>query len=263
MLSNLNQTKMGDATQVPNFDVIVIGAGFAGLYALYRMRDHLGLTVRAYDSAGGVGGTWYWNRYPGARCDIESIHYSYSFSEKLQQEWEWTERYASQPEILAYLNHVADRFDLRRDIQFNTRVASMVWDEEAHQWQVGFDDGNTARARWVISATGPLTAAPHVPDFAGMNKFSGEVYMTARWPHQDVDLKGKRVAVIGTGPSGIQVIQEIAKDAAYLTVFQRTADYATPLGNGPLVPSELASVKKRYSKIREAARNHFLGIPPI
>ena len=238
----------------------MIGAGFAGLYALHKLRDQLGLSARVYEAASDVGGTWYWNRYPGARCDIESVHYSYSFSEELQQEWEWSERFAGQPEILRYLNHVADRFDLRRDIRFDTRVTSMVWDDAASLWQVGTDTGETFTATFVISGAGNLSV-PKEPEFAGVGSFKGQVYLTGNWLDEDVDLTGKRVGVIGTGSSGIQAISEIAKTAGHLTVFQRTPNYATPIVNRPADPDVVAAVKADYAAVRDASRNHFLGVP--
>jgi cation diffusion facilitator CzcD-associated flavoprotein CzcO len=257
--SKRNSTKPGQEPAA-DFDAIVIGAGFAGLYALHRLRDQMGLSARVFDTASDVGGTWYWNRYPGARCDIESIHYSYSFSEELQQEWEWSEKFAAQPEILCYLNHVADRFDLRRDIQFNTRVTSLVWNEQGSLWQVGTEDGGTATARFVISGAGNLSV-PKKSEFNGIEDFKGEVYQTGKWPHESVDFTGKRVGIIGTGSTGIQAITEIAKQAAHLTVFQRTPNYATPIGNGPADPHETREIKANYAQIRATSRNHFVGIP--
>jgi cation diffusion facilitator CzcD-associated flavoprotein CzcO len=247
-------------TAVTDYDAIVIGAGFAGLYALHKLRDQLGMSVRVYEAASGVGGTWYWNRYPGARCDIESVHYSYSFSEELQQEWQWSERFAAQPEILRYLNHVADRFDLRKDIMFDTRVNSMVWDNAASFWRVGTERGDIATARYVISGAGNLSV-PKAPDFGGVDTFRGEVYLTGNWLDENVDLSGKRVGIIGTGSSGIQAISEIAKTAGHLTVFQRTPNYATPIVNGPADPDEVGAVKADYARVRDASRNHFLGVP--
>src|SRR5579884_79142 len=205
----------------PDFDVVVIGAGFAGLYALYRLRDELGLSTRVYEAGAGVGGTWYWNRYPGARCDTPSVHYSYSFSPDLEQEWEWPEKYPTQPEILRYLNHVADRFDLRRDIQFNTRVVSAVYDNVTNRWMIQTDQGDQVSARYCITAVGCLSA-PNTPKFKGLDSFEGQVYHTSQWPHEGVDLTGKRVGVIGTGSTGIQAIPQIVKQADHVTVFQRT-----------------------------------------
>jgi cation diffusion facilitator CzcD-associated flavoprotein CzcO len=242
------------------FDAVVVGAGFAGLYALHSLRDKLGLSVRVIEMAAGVGGTWYWNRYPGARCDIESYNYSYSFSDELQQDWEWSERFAAQPEILSYLNHVADRFDLRRDIVFETRVVAATFDDETDRWTVETDDGRRARAQFLISGVGNLSAAKD-PEFAGFDEFAGPVYSTARWPHEGVDFTGQRVAVIGTGSSGIQVIPEIAKQAAQLTVFQRTPNYATPIGNGPMDPEFQRLIKANYGEIRARSRNQRAGFP--
>jgi len=248
------------ATAVTDFDAIVIGAGFAGLYALHKLRDQLGLSVRVYEAASDVGGTWYWNRYPGARCDIESVHYSYSFSEELQQDWEWSERFAGQPEILRYLNHVADRFDLRKDILFDTRVNSMVWDDDASLWRVGTELGDTVTARYVISGAGNLSV-PKTPEFDGVESFRGQVYLTGNWLDENIDFTGQRVAIIGTGSSGIQAISEIAKTAGHLTVFQRTPNYASPIVNGPADPDVVRAVKANYAQVREASRNHFLGVP--
>ena len=248
------------ATAVTDFDAIVIGAGFAGLYALHKLRDQLGLSVRVYEAASDVGGTWYWNRYPGARCDIESVHYSYSFSEELQQDWEWSERFAGQPEILLYLNHVADRFDLRKDILFDTRVNSIVWDDDASLWRVGTELGDTVTARYVISGAGNLSV-PKTPEFDGVESFRGQVYLTGNWLDENIDFTGQRVAIIGTGSSGIQAISEIAKTAGHLTVFQRTPNYATPIVNGPADPDVISAVKANYAQVREASRNHFLGVP--
>jgi cation diffusion facilitator CzcD-associated flavoprotein CzcO len=242
------------------YDAIVIGAGFAGLYAVHKLRDQLGLSVRAFDVASDVGGTWFWNRYPGARCDIESFHYSYSFSEELQQEWKWSERFAGQPEILKYLNHVADRFDLRRNIQFNARIVSAVFDETASRWDVTTDTGVQARAQFIISGAGNLSVAKDL-EFPGRETFTGEVYSTGAWPHEGVDFTGKRVGVIGTGASGIQVIPEIAKQAAHLTVFQRTPNYATPIANAPMDDEFENEVKSNYREYRTRSRNHFLGVP--
>ena len=234
------------------FDVVIVGAGIAGLQMLYRVRE-LGLTVRAFEAGSDVGGTWYWNGYPGARCDVESLEYSYQFSAELQQEWEWTERFSAQPEILRYLNHVADRFDLRRDIQFNTRVEALTYDEDAGRWTVRTAAGDETTARFAVMATGCLSSA-NVPEFAGRDTFAGEIYHTGRWPHHDVDFTGKRVGVIGTGSSGIQLIPVVAGQAAELYVFQRTAAYSLPAGNHPLDPAEQAAIKADYAGFR--ARNN-------
>ena len=239
-------------------DVVVIGAGFVGLYAVHRLRDQMGLRVRGIETAADVGGTWYWNQYPGARCDIESVHYSYSFSDELQQDWVWSERYAAQPEILAYLNHVADRFDLRRSFDFGTSVESMTWDDDARRWKV-VTSGGSLTARFIVSGAGNVTI-PKTPEFPGLGDFAGEVISTHRWPQQGVDLTDKRVGVIGTGASGIQLIAAIAPGVGHLTVFQRTANYATPLRNRPTDPEEWEKIRANYSEIRIAARNNFLGV---
>ena len=227
-------------------DVVVVGAGFAGLYALHKLRAQ-GLSVRVLEAAPELGGTWYYNRYPGARCDVESVDYCYSFSDELQQEWNWTEKYATQAEILRYLNWVADRLDLRRDITFNTRVVSAVLDETTLHWTVTTDSGEVLTARFCLMATGPLSAAM-TPDFPGLDSFAGEIYHTAHWPHEPVDFTGKRVAVIGTGSSGIQSIPIIAEQAAHLYVFQRTPNYSVPAGNKPLSAEELDEIKATYAR---------------
>jgi cyclohexanone monooxygenase len=241
-------------------DVVVIGAGFAGLYALHKLRDQMGLDVIGLEAAPDVGGTWYWNRYPGARCDIESLHYSYSFDDQLQREWTWSERYSGQPEILAYLNHVADRLDLRRDIRFNTRVTSMVWDEQARRWRVGTDTADEVFARFVVAGTGNVSI-PKEPEFAGLESFTGPVYATHAWPHEEPELTGRRVGIIGTGASGIQAIPKLAERCGHLTVFQRTPNFATPLRNRPADPDEVAQIKARYTDVRAAARDSFMGVP--
>ena len=222
------------------------------MYMLHRARG-IGLSVRVYEAGDGVGGTWYWNRYPGARCDVESMQYSYQFSDELQQEWEWSERYATQPEILTYANHVADRFDLRRDMQFETRVLSATYDEATARWTVRTDNGSgepeEVSAQFLIMATGCLSSA-RIPDFAGLDTFEGETYHTGRWPHDGVDFTGKRVAVIGTGSSGIQSIPIIAKQAGELVVFQRTASYSVPAYNAPLDVADQRKIKDNYAAFR-------------
>lgn len=233
------------------FDIVIVGAGFAGLYMLHTARG-MGLSARVYEAGDGVGGTWYWNRYPGARCDIESLEYSYSFSEALQQEWQWTERFAGQPEILRYANHVADRFDLRRDIRFSTRVRSAHFDEATARWTVTTEAGETALARYVVMATGCLSST-NLPAFPGIDSFKGERYHTGQWPHHEVDFTGKRVAVIGTGSSAIQSIPIIARQASELVVFQRTANYSIPARNAPLDPQYEQRIKDEYPAFR--ARN--------
>ncbi len=240
-------------------DAVVVGAGFAGLYALYRLRG-LGLSVRVFEAGGDVGGTWFWNRYPGARCDIESVDYSYSFDPQLEQEWEWTQRYAPQPEILAYLNHVADRFDLRRDITFNTRVVSAVFNETDNAWTVLTDDAEVLTARYCVMATGCLSTV-NTPDYPGMASFEGSVYHTGRWPHEQIDFTGQRVAVIGTGSSAVQAIPVIAEQAAELVVFQRTPNFSVPAHNRALDPETVKTLKARYPEYREEQRHTFAGAP--
>ncbi|HMA88137.1 MAG TPA: NAD(P)/FAD-dependent oxidoreductase [Burkholderiales bacterium] len=232
-------------------DVIVVGAGFAGLYMLHRARG-LGLSARVFEDGAGVGGTWYWNRYPGARCDIESLEYSYQFDERLQQEWRWSERFAAQPEILRYADHVADRFGLRRDIQLNTRVVAAHFDESARRWTVRTADGVEATARFLVMATGCLSV-PNRPRLPGLDVFRGAVYHTGAWPHDKVDFRGLRVGVIGTGSSAVQSIPLIAEEALSLVVFQRTATYSVPARNAPLDPAYEAHVKADYASFR--ARN--------
>ncbi|MFH0302632.1 NAD(P)/FAD-dependent oxidoreductase [Bradyrhizobium sp. 31Argb] len=245
------------ATPAAHYDVVVVGAGFAGMYMLHRLRG-LGFSARVYEQGSGVGGTWYWNRYPGARCDVESMQYSYSFSEELQQEWDWSERYAPQPEILQYANHVADRFNLRSDIQFDTRVDAAAFDETSKLWSVTTSDGKTVTAKFVVLATGCLSNA-RKPDIKGLDRFKGQVYHTGHWPHDQVDFTGLRVGVIGTGSSGIQSIPVIAEQARHLTVFQRTANFSIPARNAKLLDEERAWFRANYPEIRrverEVARN--------
>ncbi len=239
-------------------DAVVVGAGFAGLYMLYRLRQ-LGLSAQVFETGTGVGGTWFWNRYPGARCDVESLQYSFSFSEELQQEWEWTERYPAQSEILRYLDHVADRFDLRRDISFDTRVTSAIYDDAAKVWRVETDGGTTITARFCIMATGALSAARQ-PDIRGLDSFAGKWFHTGRWPHETIDFTGQRVAVIGTGSSGIQTIPVVAKQAAHLTVFQRTPNFSIPAWNGKLDAAHQEAWKADYAAHRVSARDTRSGI---
>jgi cyclohexanone monooxygenase len=234
------------------YDVVVVGAGFAGMYLLHKLRG-LGLSVRVYEQGDGVGGTWYWNRYPGARCDVESMQYSYSFSDELQQEWDWSERYAPQPEILKYANHVADRFNLRPDIQFNTRVDQAAFDENENTWSVTTSAGNAVTAKYFILATGCLSNA-RMPDIKGLANFKGRVYHTGHWPHEEVDFTRQRVAVIGTGSSGIQSVPVIAEQASHLTVFQRTANFSIPARNAVLTEEERQWFRAKYPEIRRFAR---------
>ena len=241
-----------------DYDVVIVGAGFAGLYMLHRLRG-LGFTAVVFESGGDVGGTWYWNRYPGARCDVESMQYSYQFCDYLQQDWDWSERYATQPEILRYANHVADRFDLRRDIRFDTRVAGASFDEKTDTWVIETDDGHTTLASVCVMATGCLSAA-NTPKFDGLERFVGEIYHTGHWPHRAVDFTGKRVGVIGTGSSAIQAIPVIAEQADRLTVFQRTPNYSVPARNAPLEADERRAVKADYAGRRQRAWQNPTGL---
>src|SRR5262245_2752501 len=244
---------------ISEVDVVVVGAGFAGLYALHRLR-RAGFSTVVLERADDVGGTWYWNRYPGARCDIESLDYSYSFDPELEKDWQWSERYATQPEILRYLGHVADRYDLRRDIRFETRVESAGWDGAARRWRIRTDRGDELRCRFYVMATGCLSV-PKTPDVPGYGRFKGDVYFTGRWPHEGVDFTGKRVAVIGTGSSGIQSIPLIAEQAAELTIFQRTPNFTRPAHNGPVTPAKKVAYERDRPAYREAARWTLAGVP--
>ncbi|WP_328707328.1 flavin-containing monooxygenase [Streptomyces mexicanus] len=235
------------------YDVVVVGAGFSGLYMLHELRRR-GFSSHVFEAGTDVGGTWYWNRYPGARCDVESLFYSYSFSPELTKEWVWTERYPAQPEILAYLQHVADRFDLRRDISFSTRVDSVVFDEASHRWQVSTETGRTVTARYVVTAVGCLSSA-QTPAIPGLDSFRGATYHTGQWPKEGVDFTGKRVGLIGTGSSGIQATPVIAEQADRLTVFQRTPSFSVPAHNHPLSPETIAAAMERYDEVREQMRH--------
>ena len=245
-----------------SFDALIIGAGFSGLYQLYCLRDRLGLSVQLLEAADGVGGTWYWNRYPGARCDSESHSYCYTFSEKLLREWEWSERYPAQPEIMRYLNHVADKFDLKRDIRFGTRVTTAHYDAAANRWQVTTQGGERLTAKFLITAVGCLSAA-NVPSIPGLENFAGRWFHTGRWPHEGVDFTGKRVGQVGTGSTGIQAAPVIAETAAHLTVFQRTANYSVPARNAPLTPDFLQYVKENHAEIRRVMHSTVNGHPFI
>ena len=241
-----------------DLDAVIIGAGFSGLYMLHRLRDEMGLSARVYETGGGVGGTWYWNRYPGARSDSDSYIYCYSFDRDLLQEWEWSERYPEQHEIRAYLEHVTERYDLAKDIRFETRVTAATFDEDAAAWTVETDTGERVTARFVITAVGALSAA-NTPSFEGVGSFRGASYHTGRWPHEGVDFSGLRVGVIGTGASAVQAIPLIAREASDLTVFQRTANYIVPANNGPVPPETVAARKADYDNIWQRVRESNFG----
>ena len=250
MADSLKETTVptsGGHGEIKEFDAIIIGSGVTGLYSLYRMRQ-LGFSVRAFDDASGVGGTWYWNRYPGCRFDSESYSYGYSFSEELLQEWDWKEHYSAQPETERYLNYVADKFDLRRDIQFNSRVVSATYNEVGSFWEICLADGSRSHGRFLITSVGSFSAG-YVPDFEGIDSFRGTSCHTRAWPKEGVDLAGKRVGVIGTGATGVQLITEIAKEVAHLTVFQRTANYCAPLRNGLIDADTQKQIKASYPEI--------------
>jgi cation diffusion facilitator CzcD-associated flavoprotein CzcO len=246
-------------TRSTEVDAVIIGAGFSGLYMLHSLRK-LGFTTRVFDAADGVGGTWYWNRYPGARCDSESHYYCYSFSDEIRKDWHWSCRYPAQPEILNYLNFVADRLDLKKDIDFGTRVAAGQYDEAAHSWLVETDQGETVRARFLITGVGN-TSTPAKPNIPGLESFSGKIHHTALWPHEGVDFSGQRVGVIGTGSSGIQSIPVIAEQAAHLTVFQRTANYSVPARNHELTDEMRREMDKNYAEIRRMVLASPIGMP--
>ena len=250
-------TEQPDASDV---DAVIVGAGFSGLYQLHLLRDRLGLKTLVLERGEGVGGTWYWNRYPGARCDSESHSYSYYFSDELLKEWEWTERYPQQPEIVRYLNFVADKLDLKRDIQFGTTVTAMRYDESANRWMVETESGEILRAKYLITAVGCLSSA-NVPDIPGRDRFQGKWYHTGQWPHEGVDFTGKRVGQIGTGSTGIQAVPVIAEEAKHLTVFQRTANYSIPAHNGPLSSDFKTWAKENIDEIRRTMHTSSNGHP--
>ncbi len=241
--------------KVLDYDAIIIGAGISGLYQLYRLRE-LGMRVRVLEAGTGVGGTWYWNRYPGARFDSESYSYGYSFSQELLDEWHWTEHFSPQPETLRYLNFVADKFDLRRDIQFKSRVSAAHYSDETRSWDVTLEDGSHFTARFLITAIGPLSA-PTMPRIPGVESFKGQSCHTARWPHEPVSFEGKRVAVIGTGATGVQTIQEVAKTAGHLTVFQRTPNWCAPLHNGKIGEEEMREIRAGYPEMFKRCQETF------
>ena len=253
-------TETTDRGATRRYDAVIVGAGFSGLYQLHQLRDQLGLSVLLLEAGDGVGGTWFWNRYPGARCDSESYYYSYSFSKELEQEWQWTERYPEHGEIRSYLNHVADRFDLRRDIQLGTRVAGARFDDAANRWTITTEAGEAFEAAFFITAVGCLSTA-NIPDLPGLDTFQGQWFHTGRWPHEGVDFTGKRVGLIGTGSTGIQATPVIAEQAGHLTVFQRTANYSVPARNDRLAPGALDRIKAEYGAIRDKARSTINGHP--
>jgi cyclohexanone monooxygenase len=250
---------MVDQVGTRAYDAVIVGAGFSGMYMLHKLRG-MGLSARVIEAGSDVGGTWYWNRYPGARCDVRSMEYCYSWDPQLEQEWHWTERYPAQPEILRYLNHVADRYDLRRDITFGRRVTAAHYDEAANRWRIAVDDGTNLEARWCIMATGCLSA-PRRPDFPGLDDFAGHWYHTGQWPHEPVDFTGQRVGLIGTGSTGIQVAPVVAAQAKHLYVFQRTPNFSIPAHNGPLDPEYERDLKSRYQAYRAEARTSLFGVP--
>jgi len=243
----------------PEHDLIVVGAGFAGMYTAIHA-DRAGLRVLGFEAGSDVGGTWYWNRYPGARCDVESIDYSYSFDPELEREWRWSERYATQPEILRYLSHVADRYGVRRHFRFSERIERAEWDDAGQLWTVTTERGTRATARWLVMATGCLST-PHLPDIPGREDFAGEIYATAAWPHEGVDFTGKRVALIGTGSSGIQSLPLIAEEAAHVSVFQRSANYSVPASNRPISDEEWERALAEYPERRRKSWNGLAGSP--
>jgi len=246
------------SNETKHYDAIVVGAGFAGLYMLHRLRE-AGLSVLVYEAAKGVGGVWHWNTYPGARCDTDSIYYNYTFSEELYQEWTWSERYASQPEILRYLNYVADKFELREDIQFETRVSAAHFDDSINQWDVYLDDGSNVTSKYFITGVGVLSTL-NIPDFKGKDSFKGQAFHTADWP-EDLELKGKNVGVIGTGSSGVQSIPEIAKEAGHLTIFQRSGQYTAPANNYSYDEEDVKEIKGNFKAMRAKMLTTYDGIP--
>ncbi|HXJ83830.1 MAG TPA: NAD(P)/FAD-dependent oxidoreductase [Candidatus Methylomirabilis sp.] len=254
-MSSDPEPRIATTAPPPRYDVLVIGAGLSGMFQLHRLRQ-LGLSARVFEAGADVGGTWYWNRYPGARFDSESWTYGFSFSEELLKKWEWSEHFSAQPETLRYCNFIADTFDLRRDIEFNSRIRSAVYDAAANEWEIETTDGRRARSRFLITAVGPLSA-PTMPTILGVEEFRGEAYHTGTWPHEPVSFAGKRVAVIGTGATGVQAITEIAKTVGHLTVFQRTPNWCAPLHNSPIDAETQRSIKARYPEIFQICRESF------
>ena len=254
----MNDENRNEAAADTDVDVVVVGAGMAGLYMLHHLRE-LDFTATVIEAGGGVGGTWYWNRYPGARCDVPSLEYSYGFSDELQQEWEWSEVFPDQAELERYFNHVADRFDLRRDIRLNTRVTAATFDEERSVWLVDTDAGDRITARYCVMATGCLSA-PQLPDIPGLDQFTGRIIQTSRWPAEEPDFTGLRVGLVGTGSSGVQSTPELAAMAGHLTVFQRTPTYTWPSRNGPLDPEVQRVTKSEYRDLRRRQRESPGGV---
>ena len=246
-----------ESSEIPSYGVVIIGAGVSGLYQLYKSRE-IGVSALVLESGTDVGGTWYWNRYPGARFDSESYSYGYSFSQDLLDQWDWQERFSAQPENLRYLQHVTEEFDLRSDIRFQSVVTQCTFDETSNEWEVEVEDGFRVRCRFLVTAIGILSK-PLIPDFDGMEDFQGPSFHTAQWPHDEVVFKGKRVGVIGTGATAVQLIQEVAKTADHLTVFQRSPNWCAPLHNGPIEPAEMADIRSRYDEIFERCRKSFSG----
>ena len=257
----MTQTATNSRALIPeanlDFDAIVIGAGVAGLYQLYRLRN-LGMRVQLFEAGTGVGGTWYWNRYPGARFDSESYSYGYSFSQELLDEWDWSEHFASQPEILRYLQHVADKFDLYKDIQFSSEVKSATYRDDTRSWEIQLQDGSKFKCRFLITGIG-LLSQPTLPKIPGIDSFKGQSFHTSRWPHESVSYSGKRVAVIGTGATGVQTIQEICKDVGHLTVFQRRPNWCAPLHNAKIEPDEMKEIRAGYEEIFETCNQTAAG----
>ena len=253
----MTSNNMAPNNPTRRLDVVIVGAGFGGMYAVYKF-NQMGLKIQGFEAGSNVGGVWFWNRYPGARVDLPSIDYSFGFSHEVEQEWTWSEQFAAQPELLQYINFVADRLDLRRHIQFNTRVTSAEWHEKRQVWVVQTDQGEVLEATYCVMATGPLSI-PRDPDIPGLASFKGELYRAARWPHQPVSYAGKKVGVIGTGSTGIQIIQEVGPQSGELFVFQRTPSFTMPMRNVKLEPDYVAEVKRNYAGLREIARNSPAG----
>ncbi|KAK5719656.1 hypothetical protein LTR17_015283 [Elasticomyces elasticus] len=256
-MGSMGDTIPRDSAPDLDYEVLVIGAGLSGIFALYRLRE-LGFRARVLEAGSGAGGTWYWNRYPGARFDSESYSYQFTFSQEVLNEWDWTEHFAGQPEILAYINFLCDKFDLRSDIQFDTKAASAHFDQSNNSWRVTDDAGKQYTCRWLLTAIGFLSA-PTLPNIPGVQDFKGESHHTSRWPKQPVTFEGKRVGIIGTGATGIQSIQEIAKTAGHLTVFQRTPNWAVPLHNGPISKEEMAAIRDDYPALFERCRKSYMN----